>query len=133
MSQENLEIVRGVYEAANRGDIDSVSSHIHPDIEFHTYAQSPEAGVYRGKDAVQKYNENLFDQFESLRIELDELVDSGESVVVMSTQHAVPKGAREEMTVQVIEVWTLRDGMLAQRRSYATRDEGLKAAGLGTT
>ena len=130
MSRENLEIVRRIYEAANRGDLDTANSYIHPEIEFHTYAQSPEAGVYRGKEAVRKYNEHLFEQFESIRFDVDELVDAGDRVVAMTTQHAVPKGGRQEMNVHVAEVWVVRDGLLAERRSYSTRAEALDAAGI---
>jgi ketosteroid isomerase-like protein len=130
MSEENVELVVRAYEAANRGDFDSGDRYVHPEIEFHTYAQSPEAGVYRGKEAMRKYNENLFGQFETIRFELDELLDAGDRVVAVSTQHAVPKGGRQEMTVQVAEVWVIREGLLAERRSYPTRDEALEAAGL---
>ena len=46
-----------------------VESLFHPDIEFHTYANAPEAGIYRGPDAVIAYNQRLYEQFESLRIQ----------------------------------------------------------------
>lgn len=51
--------MRRAYEATNRGDYDVVVSLFHPEIEFHTFGRSPEAGVYRGKEAVRGYNENL--------------------------------------------------------------------------
>jgi ketosteroid isomerase-like protein len=130
MSQENIEIIRRAYEAANRGDFAGADAYVHPDVEFHTYAQSPEAGVYRGKEAVRKYNENLFGQFESIRFDVEEIIDAGDRVVVLSTQHAVPKGGQQEMSVRVAEVWTIRDGLLAERRSYSTREEAFEAAGL---
>jgi ketosteroid isomerase-like protein len=130
MSQENVEVVRRAYEATNHGDYDAVEALFHPEIEFHTFGRSPEAGVYRGKEAVRKYNENLFQQFESIRFEIGELVDAGDRVVVMTTQHAVPKGGQQEMNVQVAEVWVIRGGLLAERRSYSTRAEALEAAGL---
>jgi uncharacterized protein len=130
MSQENVEIVRRAYEAANRGDFEGAHAYAHPEIEFHTYAQSPEAGVYRGKEAVWRYNEGLFEQFESIRFEVEELVDAGDRVVVLTTQHAVPKGGQQEMNVQFAEVWTIRDGLLSERRSHSTMDEALEAVGL---
>jgi ketosteroid isomerase-like protein len=130
MSQENVELVRRIYEAVNRGELDTANSYVHPEIEFHTYAQSPEAGVYRGKEAVLKYNRDLFAQFESIRFDVDELVDAGDRVVVVTTQHAVPKGGRQEMNVHVAEVWVVRDGLLAGRRSYSTRAEALEAVGI---
>jgi len=130
MSQENVEVVRAVYEAVERGDLDTANSYLHPEIQFHTYAHSPEAGVYRGKEAVRKYNEELFGQFESLRIELEELIDAGDRVIAVTTQHAVPKGGREEIEVHMAELWTVRDQLLVERHSYSTRDEALEASRL---
>ena len=130
MSQENVEIVRRLYEAVNQGDFATAAECIHPEIEFHTYARSPEAGVYRGKDAVREYNESLFGRFESTRFEVEELVDAGDRVVIVTTQRAVPKGGQEEMKVRIAEVWSIRDGLLAERRSYSTKEEALEAAGV---
>jgi uncharacterized protein len=130
MSEENVEIIRKVYEATNRGGFRATEPYVHSEVEFHTYAQSPEAGVYRGREAVLKYNEDLFGQFESVRFEVEELVDAGDRVVVVTTQHAVPKGGQEEMNVRISEVWVIRDGLLAERRSYSTRQEAFEAAGL---
>ncbi len=129
MSEENVELVRRVYEAA-RNDPDAAYASLHPEVEFHTYVESPAAGVYRGRDAVRKYNDDLFEQFESVRVEVEELVDAGERVVVVSTQHAVPKGGHQEINVRMTEVWTIRDDLLAERHSYSTRAEALEAAGL---
>src|SRR5713226_9136906 len=99
MSQENVEIVRRAYESFNRWaahpeDEPLVNPEVHPEVEFHTYPNAPEAGVYRGRDAVIAYNQRLFEQFESVRIELDEVLPAGDRVVVSSRQHAVPKGGQ---------------------------------------
>src|SRR3954471_12506218 len=100
MSQENVEIVRRTYESFNRWAAHpedplanpEVESLFHPEIAFHTYPNAPEAGVYRGRDAVIAYNQRLFEQFESVRIELDEVLAAGDQVIVVSRQHAVPRG-----------------------------------------
>jgi uncharacterized protein len=130
MSQENVELVRRVYEAANRGDLDTAASYLHPGVEFHTYTQSPEAGIYRGPEAVRTYNEGLFEQFESVRYDVEEIVDAGDRVVVVTTQHAVPKGGKQEIEVHLAEVWTVRDALLAERHSYSTGAQAREAAGL---
>jgi ketosteroid isomerase-like protein len=129
MSEENVELVRRIYEATNNGDIDAVVLDFHPEIEFHAYPRSPE-GVYHGKQAAQEYIENVWERFESVRIEVDELLDAGDQVVVVTTQHPVPKRGQEEMTVHLAEVYAIRDGLLAERRPYSTRNEALEAAGL---
>jgi ketosteroid isomerase-like protein len=136
MSQENVEIVRRAYDAFNQWAAHperqplADTSLLHPEVEFHTYATSPEAGVYRGPDAVIEYNQRLFEQFESVRIEVQEVVPSGDRVMVISRQHAVPRGGETAMVVDVVEVWTIREGLLAVRQSFATSAEALEAVGL---
>ena len=58
MSQENVEIVRRLFEAYNRWGVNprgarnpEVVALLHPEYEFHTYARAPKAGVYRGREA----------------------------------------------------------------------------------
>ncbi len=70
-----MELVRRTYEAANQGDYDAVVSYFHPDIEFHAYPRSPEVGVYHGKQALREYIENVWEHFERVRIEVEELLD----------------------------------------------------------
>ena len=134
MSQENVEIVTRAVASFNRWvadpDAEPFEQLFHPDIEFHTYPDSPEAGVYRGADEVIRYNQRLFGQFESVRVELDEVLPAGDHVALISRQHAVPKGGQAAIVVQVVEVWKIRDGLLAERRTFATRRDALKAVGL---
>src|SRR5215203_2714546 len=100
MSQENVEIVRRAYESFNRWGVHprgernpEIPPLLHPEVEFHTYVSAPEAGVYRGRDAVIEYHERVFGQFESVRIELEELLSAGDRVVVISPAHS-PQGQR---------------------------------------
>jgi ketosteroid isomerase-like protein len=137
MSEENVEIVRRAYDSFNRwaahperGPLPYDPPLLHPEVEFHTYATSPEAGIYRGPDAVIEYNQRLFEQFESVRIELEDVVPVGDQVLVTSRQHAIPKGGETAMVVEVVEVYTIRDGLLAVRQSFPTRAEALEAVGL---
>jgi ketosteroid isomerase-like protein len=137
VSQENVELVRRGVESFNRWAAEpdaepnpEMGRFLHPDVEYHTYPDSPEAGVYRGADEVIRYFQRLFGAFESVRIELDEVLAAGDHVAVISRQHAVPKGGQATMVVPVVEVWKIRDGLCAGRRSFATRREALKAVGL---
>jgi hypothetical protein len=52
----------------------------------------------------------------------------GDTPLVVSRQHAVPRAGQAQIVVQVAEVWTIRDGLLAERHSFATREEALEAA-----
>jgi ketosteroid isomerase-like protein len=107
-----------------------VVSYFHPEIEFHAYPRSPGGGVYHGKQALREYIENVWEHYERVRIEVEELLEAGDQVVAVTTLHAVPKRGQREMTFQIVEVFTIRDDLLAERRSYSTRNEALEAAGL---
>jgi ketosteroid isomerase-like protein len=85
---------------------------------------------YLRREAVIDYNQRLFEQFESVRIDLNELLSAGDRVVVVSRQHAVPRTGQAAMVTQVVEVWTIRDGLLAERQAFSTRAEALEAVGL---
>ena len=71
----------------------------------------------------------MWEHYERVRIEVEELLDAGDQVVAVTTLHAVPKRGQQEMTFHIVEVFTIRDGLLAERRSYSTRNEALEAAG----
>ena len=137
MSEENVELVRRMYELFNRWGVHpagernpEIAPRIHPEIEFHTHASAPEAGVYRGREAVIEYHERVFGMFEHVRIEVEELLSAGDRVVVISRQHTVPRGSEAEIVQQVVEVQTVRDGLLAERRPFSSRADALKAAEL---
>src|SRR5829696_5077365 len=128
MSEENVELVRRMYELFNRWGVHpagernpEIAPRIHPEIEFHTHASAPEAGVYRGREAVIAYHARVFGQFESIRIELEELLSAGDRVVIISRQHTVPRGTDAEIVQRVVEVWTIRDGLFAERNPFSTR------------
>jgi ketosteroid isomerase-like protein len=137
MSPENVEIVRKAYEAFNRwgshparGRSLEIPPLLHPEVEFHTSASAPEAGVYRGREAVLAYHERFFENFESIHIELEELLPAGDGVVVVTRQHTVPTSSEAEIVQRVVEVWMLHDDLLAERKPFATRAEALEAVGL---
>jgi ketosteroid isomerase-like protein len=79
---------------------------------------------------MMEYHERVFGQFESVRIELEELLPAGDSVVVVTRQHTVPKGSEREIVQHVVDVGTIRDGLLAVRKPFATRAEALDVVGL---
>jgi hypothetical protein len=57
MSQENVEIVRRVSDAYNRGDVGAMLDELHPEIEWHPWLQLQFGGgatVYRGHQGVRK-------------------------------------------------------------------------------
>jgi ketosteroid isomerase-like protein len=72
MSRENIDVVRAMYEALNRGDWDAALAHTSPDIEWETDPRHPKAGIYRGREEFQRFLEDLEGPFERTVIEPEE-------------------------------------------------------------
>jgi ketosteroid isomerase-like protein len=129
MSQENVEIVRAAVDAYNRGDFDAAMKDAAPDFEFDfSRAVGPLHGVFR-LDQMRRVWDEVREPWESVRIELDELIDAGEQVV--ATRTGFMRG-RDGIEVQarITEVWTIRDRAIVRVCLYQEKREALEAAGL---
>ena len=63
MSQENVEIVRRSYDAGNRGDWDAAFRDAAPDFEV-TFKAGPNAGTYRGREALESVFRDMLSGFD---------------------------------------------------------------------
>jgi ketosteroid isomerase-like protein len=52
VSRKNVDVVRAIYDAFARGDVDAVFAAMEPDIEWDESEGMPYGGVYRGRDAI---------------------------------------------------------------------------------
>jgi uncharacterized protein len=131
MSQENVEVIRSVYEAFNRRDFDAILNHAHPDFEIRLMRDlRPFFGEYfRGHDEARRWWSELFAAWgDDLRIELRALHDAGDVIVGDAKMWGTSQGM--EVPQLYADLWTFRDGRLARAEAFATTAEALKAAGL---
>jgi ketosteroid isomerase-like protein len=129
MSQDNVEIVKGVVEAFNRQDWDTVFKDAAPGSEWDlSRALGPYRGIY-ALDQMRPVINDFAATFESIRFEVDELMDAGEHVLLLGTVHFRGRGGIEA-TTHAIQSWTVRDGAVQRVVMYQERDEALEAVGL---
>jgi ketosteroid isomerase-like protein len=134
MSEENVEIVRRIYEAQDRRDAATVLALYDPEIEA-DYSRvaygDPAQEVCRGIDDLRALYRDWYEVWEDYRDELEELIDAGEQVVSVATGRGRGRasGAEVELKHQ-LGVWTLRDGKVVRVVWFPTRADALEAAGL---
>jgi ketosteroid isomerase-like protein len=87
VSEENVEIVRSIYEAVNRGDWDAAFRDQPADAEL-TTPPGIDAGTYRGREQIQRYYEGLQAPFAAWTSEPEEFAESGDQVAGQVVQHA---------------------------------------------
>jgi ketosteroid isomerase-like protein len=137
MSQENVEIVRRVYDAAARGDAATVLALYDPDIELDA-SQLGVAGiaggdetVYRGHDGLRRFFRGWHEAWTNIEYDFEELIDAGdEHVIAVVTRHARGRASGVEVERPFALVWTLRGDKVARVVWFLSRAEALEAVGL---
>ena len=133
MSEENVDLVRGAYEAFNRGDLESAFEVLDPDIEVSVPPDFPEARSYRGRAEVRKWlSEQVLPIFEEFRAQPEKFLDADDQVVVFLRYIGRGKASGIEVKGVVVDahVWTLRKGKIQKLEMYQGTETALEAAGL---
>jgi ketosteroid isomerase-like protein len=125
----NVDVVRTWFAAHAQGDLERVLELTHPEIEVRpALVGGLEGRVYRGRDGMREFLDDVDAVWTDFRIELRELRDAGDAVIVLG--HTWAEG-REGIVVDDPGGWLLRmeDGMIRDFRSFNSWEEALEAAG----
>jgi ketosteroid isomerase-like protein len=123
--EAGVELVRGIIEALNRGDLDEMLERMHPDFEWRPLEASPVARVYRGHEQVRRYVEDWLGTFESLGLELEDPTQVADRVVAVVRGHGRGRASGVELETRFCQVWTLRHGAAVAMEEHATREQAL--------
>jgi ketosteroid isomerase-like protein len=135
MSQENVEIVGRIYEAAARRDAAAVLALYDPEVEV-DFTRAPlggltQTGVFRGLEDLRRFFREYYEVWENLDDNYDDLFAVGEQVISVATVSG--RGRASGLEIQLSDqagLWTLRDGRVIRVVWFPTRAEALEAAGL---
>jgi ketosteroid isomerase-like protein len=134
MSEENVEVVRRMFEAFGRGDLEGAIqlADTPPEFEFvPSGALIPDlASVQRGPEAFRQVVETFFAEFDNPRVDLHELIDAGDQVFASFTLSGRGKHSGVEASWNPLSVYTVRNGRLVRWLGFTDRDKALEAAGL---
>ncbi len=138
MSQENVEIVTGLYEGAEAMNKEQLLAALpelirqmcDPEIEWVEDPNRADSGTYRGHDGVLASFERWLEGFDEYGAELERIVDCGDRVFVTSREEG--KGAISGATVDaaLYSVITFREGKVLRYQEFYEEADALEAAGL---
>ena len=130
MSQENVEIVRRIYEVVNASGLAAVGDFLHADVELVPPPDWP-AGAVRGREQVREMARDWMETFEEFRVAPERYLDAGaENVVVYVRDSGRVRGTNTEIDTHLIHVWTLNDGKVVRWQLFTDEGPALEAAGL---
>ena len=130
MSQENIEIVRAIYEAWAQKGLKAGLRYLDPGVEWDVSRRRVDPGVYRGHEGVRDYVRGIRDAYSGMASELEELLEAGDKVVAVITFRAKGRSSGATVQARVANVWTLREGKVVRIEYFGDREEALAAAGL---
>jgi ketosteroid isomerase-like protein len=131
MSQENVELVRKLYEVYNERSFTEHPDLVDADIVWDmSRVNLPDASVSTGRDDFPNFVEAWAESFASEQMEAQEMVDAGDRVVVIVRHRSQGKRSGIELEQTFAMVWTLRNGRAIRMEVFPTRHEALEAVGL---
>jgi uncharacterized protein len=128
MSPEDLETVRRAYDAFAGGDLETLTTFLHPDIEWRTTPEVPFMGNYSGLDEFLRGMDEWTSAFEDVTTEVEEMIDVGQNVIVCHRMRGRGRDSGVEVDLAICQVVAVSDGKLIRMHDYSTRDEALTAA-----
>jgi ketosteroid isomerase-like protein len=153
MSEENVEVVRRFYEAAERsldaywkdprsgvaaldaGDLHpesaAVLAFLDPDVEYRAVAEVVEGGTARGHRGWLRFWDDLLSASEDLRFTVTEVKDLGRNKSWWSaTSRSSGRASGMTLSEPRVSLVSLHDGLVVQITTYRDREAALEAAGL---
>jgi ketosteroid isomerase-like protein len=131
MSEENVEVVVGYFEAS---DLETAIDALADDVTLAFHGQTRHlagAEIVSGKAAAVGWFADWFSRFDrDYRMEVEEARDWGDRVLVITHHRATGRASGVPISERTAQVMTLSDGKIVRQDFYASREEALEAAGL---
>ncbi len=125
MSQQDVDTIKGAYDAFARQDIEALMGGFDDAIAWDVPDSVPWGGSYRGKDEVGRFFASLPEHLDELNVEPQEFYDAGDHVVAVGRHHGNVKG--EPFETRFAMVWTMRDGKAVAFKEYSDMAPIVKA------
>jgi ketosteroid isomerase-like protein len=130
MSQENVEIVRRLYEAWQRDGFDVVPELMDPDIEWVNPAYAVEPGTRHGYAGFAAAARSFTSVYHESRVKDATFYDAGDRIAVNASMASRSVGSEFPIDAQRGYVFDLRGGKVTRFAWFNNPAEALKAVGL---
>jgi ketosteroid isomerase-like protein len=126
MTQENVETLKTAL-ASGPG---ALLAALHEEVEWDYVGAFPEAVTYHGPEQVAEFLQGWASGFNDFGFEADQVIDAGDSVLVLLHQWGRGKGTGAMVESRTWQVFDFLEGKVVHCRGYATTAEALEAVGL---
>ena len=107
------EVIQKAYQLFSEGNIEAVLSHFDPNIEWKECTGWPHIegdGISHGpQEVVEDVFAKLPEQFDNFNIEIDDLIESGEKVVMVGHYTGTWKPTGKKFSAYATHVWKVKN------------------------
>ena len=128
MSDQNVEVVRRMYEARDSGDAAGALAQFHPEVVVDATARG-DAGIGQGREELAAIIAEWIGEFNEWREEVEEMRDLGDSVCVVATQRGRGYKSGVEVEARYALLFEVRDDKITRMTMFRGLSEALEAAG----
>jgi ketosteroid isomerase-like protein len=129
MSEENVEIVRRMWDAFLAADFQTALSFYAPDVEWDG-TNLPDGQIGRGHEAILDHITQWADAWANWTVEVERIVEAGGDQVIVFMRERGQSDSGLTMDERHAELYTLRDGKIVRRQGFSDPGQALEAAGL---
>jgi uncharacterized protein len=120
-ADENTRLAQSAYEAFGRGDMEALAEVMADDIEWVNPgdpADDPNAGTFKGKEAVLGWFGGLASTLDFTTFEPREFIAQNDKLVSLVYAEATVRDTGRAVVNHEAHVWTFRDGKVVRLQIY---------------
>ena len=132
MSDENVSLVKGIYEAFGSGDVPAVVAALGADVEWNEAENFPYAdgNPYVGAEAILNgVFARIGSEWDGFRVEPEQFLDAGDTVVVLGRYRGTCVATGKAMNAQMAHIVRLTDGRITAFQQYVDTLQVARATG----
>jgi ketosteroid isomerase-like protein len=130
VSAENVDTARRLVAAFNDRDVEGFLADAAPDAEIHSLRAQLEGTPYRGHDAIRQMFADFDEDWEYLRVVIDDFRDTESNVVGTGRLQSRGRASRVDLDVPIAFVWRFEEGKAVYAKVFSEEADALRAAGL---
>src|SRR5687767_7422198 len=120
MSEENLEIVRGMFEAFSRGDMPAMLELFGPSVVFTPIPDTPDVQSFHGHEGLLQGIAQTTDIWDDFSAELREMRDFDDHVLASLRWWGRGPSSGIQMEVDICALFSFREGKIVRLQLFAS-------------
>jgi ketosteroid isomerase-like protein len=130
MSEENLQVVRAVFDAFSRGDTPALLKLADPSVVFTPIPDAPDVQTFHGHEGLLQGIAQSTEIWDDFSVELREMRDFDDHVLASLRWWGRGPSSGIQVEVDIFALHTFRKGKIVRWLLFASEQQALEAAGL---